>query len=130
MLKISLEDFRQVAEIIRCTHRAALLPEEMLQEGRGMSRECCPAGPQPCPGEGLFVHMLGGKPANLMPREFDIAPSCCIPGKNQSYFSCKPFHFCPCTSSPLKTLTFRAMLTHIAVVWGEETPYSKQSILA
>lgn len=112
-------DFKQPAEIIGCALRAALLPEEMLQEGRGMRREHCPGqGPHPCPGERLFVHMAGGKPANPMLRSFGIAPSWHIHRKTQSRFSCKPFLFHLRTSSSLKSLALRAMLTHAPVIWG------------
>lgn len=88
------------------------------------------SGTCPRPGERLFVHMVGGKPANPTPRGFCVAPSWRVHGKKQSCFSCKLFLFHLCTSSPLKILPLRASLTHAAVVWGEETPYSKRGALA
>lgn len=124
-------DFKQPAKTTRGACRAVLLPEGILQESRGMSRERCPGQvPHPWPGKKLFVHMADGKPANPASKGFAIAPSWCIHGKNESCFSCKPFLSGLCISSPPKTLTTRATPTHVAVVWAEEAPCSKPGILA
>lgn len=123
-------DFKELAKTICSACRAVLLPEGILQKGRGMNKEHCPSQvPHPWPGKRLFVHMADGKLANPALKGFAITPSWCIHGKNQSCLSCKPFIFVLCISSPLKTLTIRATPTHVAVVWAEEIPCSKPGIL-
>lgn len=91
-------DGLQSAETISRAGSAALLPEEMLQEGRGMSREHYPGqGPHPC----LFVHMVGRKPANPMPRGVGIAPSWCSHGKISPASTANHFSS-TCQRPPLK----------------------------
>lgn len=87
-------DFKQLAEIFRRARRAALLPKEMLQEGRGMSREHRL-------GQG-HVHVQGKGSLSTWrvenqqtPRRGGLAwrhPGAFM-GKKQSCFSCKPFLF-------------------------------------
>lgn len=56
-------DFKEPAEVICCARSATLLPQEMLQEGRGLSGEQCPGqGPRPV---SLTNHF--SSPANLLP---------------------------------------------------------------